>query len=304
VSLDGNASKIQRAAVEAAVEAAVGVSPQEYPANYPQQLKIQDSQFRLLFPDVKREESLVLVFRATWSPNDQQEFPGRAYVTTQNIYFYSHHFGLVLTTSVSLESIKEVTAAPGRDCDFLFLHTIPPMGSDTPGRVAVKTFLEPLRLLQKRLNYLIQGSIAVERMSLDNVIRDLIKLDSGPTKRSSSADSWEDFSGPGESKSDSNLIAHGHGKDLRLPIYIDKDLDLDGGKGRGHNLPRFRLPTQPVEYVPQGDLKLAVEKVLDISPKALFHILFGDKSAVWQLLLHEREARGKMNCSNYAVYQY
>lgn len=304
VSLDGNASKIQRAAVEAAVGAAVGVAPQEYPANYPQQLKIQDSQFRLLFPDVKREESLVLVFRATWSPNDQQEFPGRAYVTTQNIYFYSHHFGLVLTTSVSLDSIKEVTAAPGRDCDFLFLHTIPPLGSDTPGRVAIKTFLEPLRLLQKRLNYLIQGSIAVEPMSLENVIRDLIKLDSGPTKRSSSADSWEDLSGPGESKGDSNLIAHGHGKDLRLPIYIDKDLDLDGGKGRGQNLPKFRLPTQPVEYVPQGDLNLAVEKILDISPKALFHILFGDKSAVWQLLLHEREARGMIHWVYYMVYQY
>lgn len=286
VSLDGDASKIQRAAVS-------GVVPQEYPATYPQQLRIQDSQFRLLFPDVKREESLVLVFRATWSPNDQQEFPGRAYVTTQNIYFYSHHFGLVLTTSVSLESIKEVTAAPGRDCDFLFLHTIPPLGSDTPGRVAIKTFLEPLRLLQKRLNYLIQGSIAVEPMSLENVIKDLIKLDSGPTNRPSSADSWEDFSGPGESKGDSSLVAHGHGKDLRVPIYVDKDLDLDGGKGRGHNIPKFRLPTQPVEYVPQGDLILAVEKILDISPKALFHILFGDKSAVWQLLLHEREAQGK-----------
>ncbi|KAJ5227222.1 uncharacterized protein N7469_007228 [Penicillium citrinum] len=284
VSLDGDASKIQRAAIGDLLQ-------HEYPSFYPQQLRIQDSQFRLLFPDVKRDESLVLVFRATWSPNDQQEFPGRAYVTTQNIYFYSNHFGLVLTTSVSLDSIKEVTAAPGRDCDFLFLHTIPPLGSDTPGRVSIKTFLEPLRLLQKRLNYLIQGSIAVQPMSLENVIKDLIKLDTGTTNRASSADSWEDLSGTGESRGDTNLIAHGHGKDLRLPIYVDKDLDLDGGKNRGHHMPKFRLPTQPVEYVPQGDLSLVVEKILEISPKALFHILFGDKSAVWQLLLHEREAR-------------
>ncbi|KAJ5085838.1 hypothetical protein N7532_010609 [Penicillium argentinense] len=285
VSLDGDASKIQRAAV--------GIVETEYPAVYPQSLKIQDSQFRLLFPDVKREESLVLVFRATWNPNDQQEFPGRAYVTTQYIYFYSHHFGLVLTTSVSLDSIKEVTAAPGRDCDFLFLHTIPPLGSDTPGRITIKTFLEPLRLLQKRLNYLIQGSIAVEPTSLENVIKDLIKLDSGTPNRPSSADSWEDLSsGPNDTRGDTNLVAHGHGKDLRVPIYIDKDLDLDGGKGgRGHNIPKFRLPTQPVEYVPQGDLVLSTEKVLDVSPKALFHILFGDKSAVWQLLLHERQAK-------------
>ena len=286
VSLDGDASKIQRAVL--------GVTENEYPCVYPQQLRIQDAQFRLLFPDVKKGEALVLVFRATWSPNDQQEFPGRAYITTQNIYFYSHHFGLVLTTSVSLESIKEVTAAPGRDADFLFLHTIPPLGSDTPGRITIKTFLEPLRLLQKRLNFLIQGSIAVEPMSLETVINELIKMDTGSPKRSFSADSWEDLSSGVDNVDQGSLVAHGRGKDIRAPIYVDKDLDLDGGRnGRGRDIAKFRLPTQPVTYVPQGDLVLATEKVLDISPKALFHILFGDKSAVWQLLLHERQAKGE-----------
>ncbi|KAJ5183442.1 hypothetical protein N7492_001058 [Penicillium capsulatum] len=283
VSLDGDASKLQRAAL--------GIG-HEYPSVYPPQLRVQDAQFRLLFPDVKREEALVMVFRATWSPNDQQEFPGRAYVTTRNTYFYSHHFGLVLTTSVSLDSIKEVTAAPGRDCDFLFLHTIPPLGSDTPGRITIKTFLEPLRLLQKRLNFLIQQSIAVETMTLEAIIKELIKMDTGTPNRTSSADSWEDMSPGGVDIRDEQLMAHARGKDLRAPIYIDKDLDLDGGKaGRGRDMAKFRLPTQPVEYVPQGDLVLATEKILDVSPKALFHILFGDKSAVWQLLLHERQAK-------------
>ncbi|CDM33777.1 hypothetical protein DTO013E5_1535 [Penicillium roqueforti] len=284
VSLDGDDVKL--------TQVALGIG-YEYPSYYPQQLRIQDAQFRLLFPDVKRVEALVLVFRATWSPNDQQEFPGRAYVTTRNIYFYSHHFGLVLTTGVSLESIKEVTAAPGRDCDFLFLHTIPPLGSDTPGRVTIKTFLEPLRLLQKRLNFLIQCSIAVEQLSLESLIKALIKMDTGSSARTSSADSWDDLSsGLAGIKHDGGKATDlGHAKDIRLPIYVDKDLELDGGRtARGRDIAKFRLPTQPVEYVPQGDLVLVTEKILDISPKALFHILFGDKSAVWQLLLHERKA--------------
>ena len=287
VSLDGDDVKL--------TQAALGIG-HEYPSYYPQQLRIQDAQFRLLFPDVKREEALVLVFRATWSPNDQQEFPGRAYVTTRNIYFYSNHFGLVLTTGVSLESIKEVTAAPGRDCDFLFLHTIPPLGSDTPGRITIKTFLEPLRSLQKRLNFLIQGSIAVEQLTLQSLLKALIQMDSGSPTRSSSADSWEDLSsGLADIKGDGKFADRGREKDLRVPIYIDKNLDLDAGKAaRGRDIAKFRLPTQPVEYVPQGDLVLVTEKVLDISPKALFHILFGDKSAVWQLLLHERQARGTL----------
>ncbi|KAF9895399.1 SNF1-interacting protein [Aspergillus nanangensis] len=283
VSLDGDASKVQRAIL--------GVA-HEYPSYYPQQLKIQDAQFRLLFPNVKKEEPLIMVFRATWNPNDQQEFPGRAYVTTRDIYFYSHYFGLVLTTSVSLESIKEVTAAPGRDCDFLFLHTIPPPGDDTPGRITVKTFLEPLKLLQKRLNFLIHDSTAVEPMGLEAIFKALTKMEIDAATRTPSVDSWEDLAASGDRVEDEGANAQGPRRDLRPPIYVDKDLDPSSKKAvDGKDVAKFRLPTQPVQYVPQGNLHLAAEKVFDVSPKAIFHILFGDKSAVWQLLLHQRRSK-------------
>ncbi|KAJ6144412.1 hypothetical protein N7470_008307 [Penicillium chermesinum] len=285
VSLDGDqASKIHQ---QIAKDQSSEPAEPDYPTIYPQQLRYQDAQFRLLCPDVTRDEALVLVFRATWTPNDVQEFPGRAYVTTRSLYFYSNHLGLVLTTSVSLHNIKEVTAASGRDCDFLFLHTIPPLGSDTPGRVTMKIFLEPLKLLQKRLDFLIQQSIAVEPLGLEALLKELIKMDNGSSNRDPSADSWEDITR--DAKNDPRLATTG--KDFRVPIYIDKDLTLDATKTRGRDNPRFRLPAKPVEYKPQGDLTLAAEKILDISPKALFHILFGDKSAVWQLLLHERQAK-------------
>jgi hypothetical protein len=70
---------------------------------------------------VPRSEKLVLVFRAVWNPTEQQEFPGRVYVTSKDIYFYSNHLGLVLITGIVMSQIDEVTAAPGKDCDFLFL---------------------------------------------------------------------------------------------------------------------------------------------------------------------------------------
>lgn len=280
VSLDGDTSKIQRAIL--------GES-HEYPDYYPPQLKIQDAQFRLLFPNVKKEEPLVLVFRATWNPNDQQEFPGRAYVTTRNIYFYSHYFGLVLTTSVSLEKIKEVTAAPGRDCDFLFLHTIPPPGNDTPGRITVKTFLEPLKVLQKRLNFLIHDSTAVEPLELESIFKSLNKMATDQVTQTPSLDSWEDVAA-GDKTDEPEEHPKSH---PRAPIYIDKNLDLNRSRASS-DAPKFRLPTQPVQYVPQGNLHLAAEKVFDLSTKAVFHILFGDKSAVWQLLLYQRRARSKL----------
>lgn len=265
----------------------------EHPSYYPLQLRIQDAQFRLFFPNVKREEPLVMVFRATWSPNDQQEFPGRAYVTNQNIYFYSNYFGLVLTTSIALDTIKEVTAAPGRDCDFLFLHFVPPIGTDTPGRGTVKTFLEPLKLLQRRLNFLIQDSIAVEPLGLEDILKTLTKMESDGPARDPSSDSWEDMTGADRAIDGS--IDHKPKQELRAPIYIEKDLDINPPKaGNGRDVAKVRLPTQPVNYVPQGNLTLAAERTFDISAKALFHILFGDNSGVWQLLLHERQARGKL----------
>ena len=272
----------------------LAIAPQEYPRYYPLPLQIQDAQFRLLFPSISRDEKLVLVFRATWNPNEQQEFPGRAYVTTHHIYFYSHHFGLVLASSVSLSTIEEVTAAPGRDCDFIFLH-MRDNKDNGPMRITVKTFMEPLKLLQRRLNYLVTSSDSDDHIDLQNVIRTLLKMEVQRPARSTSSESWEDvpISTPmdggtsgGQDRSRHNL------HDLKAPVRIDMSLANQLGRyARAREAPKFKLPAQPVVYTPAGNLHKAVEKNFDISPKALFHVLFGDKSAVWQLLQHERRAR-------------
>lgn len=287
LSVDGDVHRVQ---VPNSVE-----TSHEYPSYYPQRLRMHGAQFRLLFPDVTNEETLVMVFRTTWNPNDQQEFPGRIYVTTRNMYCYSHYLGLVLTTVIPLNCVTDVTAAPGRDCDFLFLHTLPPRGSDMPGRITFKTFLEPLRLLQKRIRFLIKESTTSEPLSLEALFKALIKMENDQRARSSSSDSLEDPvvqpPADGEVTDNGNPVGRPD-KGVRVPIYVDKDLDFSKS-GRRRDVPKFRLPAQPVEYVPHGNLNLATEKVLDISPKALFHVLFGDKSAVWQLLLYQRRARGR-----------
>jgi VAD1 Analog of StAR-related lipid transfer domain/PH domain len=281
--------------VESAKALRMAIAPQEYPNHYPLQLKTQDAQFRLLFPNVSKDERLVLVFRATWNPNDQQEFPGRAYVTTHEVYFYSHHLGLVLASGVGLSTIEEVTAAPGRDCDFLFLHMRDVKDESSPTRITIKTFLEPLKLLQRRLNYLVRNSVADQPSDLESVIKTLIKMETQRPARSSSSESWEDVSistpmddgtPSGRNRSRQNL------GDLKAPVRVDKSLENQlSNYGHEREAPKFKLPAQPVVYTPAGNLHKAVEKKFDISPKALFHVLFGDKSAVWQLLQHERRAR-------------
>ena len=281
VSLGGGDTELQRAFI----------APQEFPNYYPLQLKTQDAQFRLLFPNVRRQEKVVLVFRATWNPNDHQEFPGRVYVTAKEIYFYSNHLGLVLITGISLDTIAEVTAAPGRDCDFVFLHLKDSSQEAEYTRVTIKTFLEPLSLLQRRLDFLVQNCNSEEPRDLESIMKVLIKFEHEEPKRSSSVESWDDITtlAPlGKSSSLRRDLSQRTARDFRATVLVDRGLY---GEVNKEEPARFKLPSQPVVYVPRGMTRCAVDKQFAVSPKALFHVMFGDRSAVWQLLYHERRAQ-------------
>ncbi|KIW67187.1 hypothetical protein PV04_06456 [Phialophora macrospora] len=263
----------------------------EFPNYYPLQLKSQDAQFRLLFPNLTGDDRLVMVFRATWNPSEKQEFPGRVYVTPRDIYFYSNHMGLVLTTSVPLSAIDEATAAPGRDCDFIFLHLKEAAGDGSARRITIKTFLEPLRLLQRRMNFLIRNSVSDPPLSLEETMKALIKMETDAPDRSPSLESWEDVSpntpvdrGGPRYRSRASTV----GTELKGPLRIDRSL-YQTQLGRRES--KFKLPALPVKYTPPGNLRLAVEREFDISAKALFHVMFGDKSILWQLLHRERRAK-------------
>lgn len=269
----------------------------DYPNYYPLQLKMQDAQFRLLFPNVRRDERLVLVFKATWSPNEQQEFPGRIFVTAKEIYFYSNHCGLTLITGVGLDSISEITAATGKECDFVFCH-MKNNNNQTTGynRITIKTFIEPLSLLQRRLNFLVRNRTS-QGIGIEEIMKTLIKMEQDDPESSPSIDSWENVSINTPTDGDSTPrrnASHRDQRDLRASVFIDRGLygssalQLDSA---GDSSKAFKLPKQPITYAPSGMDKLVLERNWDISPKALFHIMFGDKSVVWQLLYHERRAR-------------
>jgi hypothetical protein len=257
---------------------------EDFPASYPLALRMQDAQFRILFPTVPRADKLVLVFRAVWNPTEQQEFPGRVYVTSKDIFFYSNHLGLVLITHISMSSIDEVTAAPGKDCDFLFLHFKAGTREDGATRLTVKTFLEPLKLLLRRLNFLVKNASSNEH-SLETIVKRLIKLETDDNQPSSGDDGWEEIS------ADTPVDPGYGGKNIKTSLRIDGNLFGPSTASANKNATKFKLPSQPVVFKPTGMTQVAVEKDFDISAKALFHILFGDKSAVFQLLYRERASR-------------
>ena len=253
-------------------------SPQ-YPSHYPLQLRTQDAQFRLLFPNVRRNENVLMVFKATWSPNDQQEIPGRVYVTVEEIYFFSNHCGMVLTTSISLDSISEVTAATGKECDFIFCHLKNDNQKAGYNRITIKVFLEPLSLLQRRLNFLVRNRTS-QGFGLEDIIKTFIKMEQDDPENSPSLDSWENVSinTPTDGDSDPRRnVLHRKQRDLRANLFIDRglygnsNLQLDGA---GDSSKTFKLPKSPIIYAPSGMDKLAVEKEFNVSPKALYHVMF------------------------------
>ena len=268
----------------------------EYPSYYPLQLKTQDAQFKLLFPNAGYDEKVVLVFKATWNPNEQQEFPGRVYVTPKEIYFYSNHYGMTMTTSLRLDSVAEVTAANGRDWDVVFLHLKAPTEISGFTRITIKTFLEPLKLLQRRLSFLAKN--AGGSMNTEDIVKALIKMEQNDSGSSPSVDSWENVSinTPTDgAASPKRCVSPRDQRDLRTNLLIDRGLHGDSSAAEGMKRNKsFKLPKQPVVFVPSGMDQLAVEKEFDIGPKVLFHVMFGDKSAVWQLLYHERQAQREL----------
>ncbi|KAK4636323.1 hypothetical protein CLAFUW4_01433 [Fulvia fulva] len=274
--------------VAAAAKTATDDGADDYPNYYPLPLKAQNAQFRILFPSVPRSEKVVLVFRATWNPNDQQEFPGRVYVTEREIYFFSNHLGLVLITGVSLSSIKEVTAAPGRDCDFVYLHMKEGSRQDDPRRVTVKVFLEPLKLLQRRLNYLVKNADAEEPDNLQEMLKVLIKMEVEPPRRSSSVESWEDLADDAidSPTGDPNTPQRRRERNIKANLRIDGNLYGEATR-TGRDVQKFKLPGQAVVYAPQG-MHASISREFNVSAKALFHVVFGDKSAVFQLLYANR----------------
>ena len=265
----------------------------ELPDSYPLQLKTQDAQFHLLFPVVRREERVVLVFRATWKVNEQQELSGRIYVTTKNMYFYSNYCGLTLISSIDLNMVLEITAATGKDCDFIFCHLSGAESQLESSCITIKVFLEPMGLLQRRLSFLIRNRGSND-LGIEDVLAALIRMEQDDPDSSSGLDSWEDVSINTPLDNDAISLRKVPGKiprDHKANLLIDRGLyggnsaQLDGpGEAKA-----FKLPKQPVVYAPPN-MKMAGERDFQVSPKALFHVMFGDKSAIFQLLYHERHA--------------
>lgn len=258
-------------------------SSTDYPTFYPASLKAHDTQMRMLFPNVPHDDRAVLVFRASWNPDERQDLPGRVFVTLNDLYFYSHHYGFTLVSGVALSRVLDVSITRQGPHDVLYLHIEGEGERDDSTTITIKTFLEPARVLQRRLKFLTSNRSAEEPATLEEALRILINLESSHS--SAESDDDDDVS---PARSTGKRRYTGGGPPLRV------DRSLFGGDGTittdANDVLKFRLPTQAVNYSPKGMDEIAVEGLFNVSAKALFHIMFGDLSVLSQMLYRERRA--------------
>ena len=267
--------------------------PEEFPPCYPPELKAQHAQFRLLFPTAPMEEKLVLVFRATWMSSGENGFEGptlagngRIYVTPDSMYFYGHQMGLVVAYTIGLDFIAEVTANPGRDCDFIVLRLGQDMNDTGLTKITIKTFLEDVRLLHARLNLLIDDLQAEEPMDVEEIITQLISLEEDELEgKSPGAESWEDmdFEVPADRAAES--------KEQRLKPPQPRGSRGHPGRQRPRLSSKVHLPSSPVVWEPTDMKSKVAERHFEVGAKACFHIIFGDESFLFPRLYYDRDAR-------------
>ena len=256
---------------------------------YPVSLQQQNSQFRLLFPKAPIGDRVMLVFHAAWFSTRATPLTGHVFVTTRSMMLFGNRFGLVTTEGLHLDQVAGVSSSPGQRFDILSLQI---RSSDGAGaqKITMHIFLEQIRPLTEKLQVLVTNAQSENPMGPLSMFKEFLKIEKGEADKeaSSATGSVEAHSGVRCSEQayfpqdSGDLHAHSSAMGHGLGVY--------GSKGGKFNT-KFTLPKNPVVYIPQGWTEPVVESDFQISPKALFHIMFGDYSAVWQTLYRSRGAQ-------------
>ncbi|ODQ65071.1 hypothetical protein NADFUDRAFT_51670 [Nadsonia fulvescens var. elongata DSM 6958] len=260
-----------------------------YPESYPLELKSQDFQMRSIFQtlvDNDLNDRVVTVFRCLWNPNPLQELPGRIFVTLRNIYLYSCSLGFVSIRKLPLTHLIGVEGSPESGWDNL--HFLTENGSIMKCRV----FLDSGRLLQRRFQILIANCNAASPRNLEEMIPILTECDpKGIVLKQSDTDGWhereqDDLDEEGEPSTFSSAFNSGTISDNLIGRYklnqnkrnsvLTRNMPAVNFAGQENDLNNNALI---VDYI--KGMTLDYENHFNVSAKAMYHIMFGNKSPLF-----------------------
>lgn len=260
-----------------------------FPANYPIELKSQDLQMRAIFQtavDHNPNDRVVTVFRCLWSPNPRQELPGRVFVTLRNLYVYSYSLGFVCAVKKPLTEIVSVQGSPDNAWENLYF-----LGTD--GAVLrCRVFLDSGRLVQRRLQIILSNVLSDHPRDLEEMLpilqdgdssHEILNENDGWYERESDLGYIDNVQGEHDEKfSQEELSEHlmKRYRDLRnkrKEVNATKrpnTASSTSSKSKAVSTPNYALNSPSSQKV--------VDREFLCPPKALFHIMFGQKSRMFK----------------------
>ncbi|BFZ63745.1 SNF1-interacting protein [Saitoella coloradoensis] len=275
-----------------ATDSAPVVQPPSYPPGYPAELKVQDAQFRALFPAAPKNERVLFVFRATWKPTAKQQYSGRVFVTVSAFYVYSHYMGLVMVSSTPFREVSSIQAFSGKHCDYIVLET------QDSNRLEVKVYVDSAHATQRRIGLLLKNYYSEEPLDTNGIFEELVKMTSTETDhlanhrrqggRGSVPSTDDSLDGDELDEVGVEKIRKAQGRVLRTKGE-EVEVAQRGIDGRVKEVARYKLPEEPVICGCRDHLdRKEFEHIFPIPAKALFHVIFGEKSGIWQRLYKDR----------------
>lgn len=236
-----------------------GENAARYDETYPPSLLPFDIQMRSLFETaVGAGEICLLSFSSVWMPHKNLLLNGRIFVTNDGIYCYIQTFGFTSLYKGKLNNFVSVEGVRGEKNDVLKLYTL-------RGLIQMKIYIGDVKLIEEKLLYLINDKANNKPRSLHELIDGINQIDKNY-------------------------------QSSRLQLSLAKNKTLSSTS----HIPSIVITNESQEDIYKTDYSDGMRKtydiMVDLPPKAVFHVLLGHKSDILtggsQILYPE----GKVKC--------
>ncbi|KAK9463645.1 uncharacterized protein V1516DRAFT_48972 [Lipomyces oligophaga] len=242
-----------------------------YPDFIPYELRIQDAQLRTIFSDIAPDEFVVLVTRATWDSQTGQFFSGRVYCTPTKLYMYANNADMIVARSRSIGEIASVRGESSQLSDSFYIDF------KDGTEISAKVYLDSGPLIQTRLQFLIDNfGTGLDLQTIVTKLRESVPATEG----------WDDVPTPMAEDENADPMDKALGPRIGAAIALDRSLLAPNKQLRARGVKsKLKLPEQPVQYdLSNSGAQLVSRRKYEVSAKALYHIMFGDKSDLFPQL--------------------
>lgn len=244
----------------------------DYPSYYPKELVAQDMIRRALFENmVLPDEYLVTIMRGFARLNDKQWVPARIYATNRRLLHQISIFDYSTLRSVRYSSILDVECKSTMDFDDLQVivrNVEDDANSDIPPytTVTMRCYIDSGILMQRRLQYILDNHKSRNPDNLEKMLAELSRINAEYAAEISR-----------------RVAPATNQKESLGTLWGDVDRALQGPMSQ-NNMSSAEATSQEVNFGHNlgKTMKYTIsERDFPLSPRGLFHIMFGEHETVF-----------------------